>query len=131
MTSSIQNVGEEAAIINDSDLLILIGMMMDKINPVGSRYSALTPYARKWDECRLSYGPGTLDLELDSLAKDLKAKSEMNSLLSALEERVGHWGDIIPADTANEKWHVRGVRFYDYQTSRIISAIERIRALMS
>ena len=131
MTSSIQNIGAKAATINDSDLLILIGMMIDEINRDSSYYSALTAFSRNWDECRLSYGPGTLDLELSSITKDTKAKLELGHLFSAVKEKANCLGEIIPAETANKKWRVRGVKFSDYQTSRIISAIERIRSLMS
>jgi hypothetical protein len=130
MTFSIQNVGEIAVGINDCDLLVLMGMIFDETEYSQPHHSALKPYLECWRNIRNTYGPGTLDLELDSLAKDPAAKSELNNLLSTVKLKAMSWGETIPAAIANEKWAVRGVKFVDYQTSRVVLAIDNLMDLI-
>lgn len=129
MAHSIQNIGDKAAIINDSDLLILVGIMLDEINDAGSSYNALSSFSERWDKARKLSGPGTLVLELDLVAANPKAKLELDNLFSSVEQKLNDWGEVISAATANEKWRIQGVTFADCPTSRVVSAISKLREL--
>jgi len=129
MAHSIQTIGNKAAIINDSDLLILVGIMIDEISIASSSYNALESFSKGWDESRKLSGPGTLDLELDSVASNPAAKLELDLLFSSIEEKISNWDEVISASTANDKWRIRGVTFSDCPTSRIVSAISKLRDL--
>lgn len=130
MAHSIQSLGDEAAIIDDLDLLILIGMMIDEVNDRSSEYSSLRPFSENWHALRISAGPGTLDLCLETLVDDKTATSELIELLSAIAKQVKQYGEHIPAELANAKWATDGVRFYDYPTSRVASAIQTLNDLI-
>ena len=56
MAHSIQVVKGKVEILNDLDLLLVLGIMIDEIEENRS-YSALKRFVPCWDKCRKSTGP--------------------------------------------------------------------------
>lgn len=130
MAQSIQTIGDHAAIIDDLDLLILIGIMIDEVNAGSTEYLSLRSFSKHWHESRKFAGPGTLDLCLDTLVDDTTAKSELSALFVAIEKKVEQYGEHIPSELSNRKWATEGIRFQDYPISRVVSAIHKLSDLI-
>ena len=130
MATSIQTIFEKAEMFNDLDLLVLLRMMVEEVKQNPSQYCSLGDLAAAWDETCSNYGPGVIDLKLESVAST-PAQSELTLLLSTLEDNLDRLGSVIPATTLNDRWAVPGVRFKDYTTSKLIAAIGKIRNLLN
>jgi len=130
MAHSIQSVGERFEILKDLDLLILTGMMVQQVKAKPDRFASLQDFAEGWHRCRTSYGPGCIHLALDQIASDASTKTEFLDLLSEVERRLAVLGPRLDAATVNRCWGVRGVEFYDCETSRLVSPLQKLRALV-
>lgn len=116
---------------HDMDLLLLLRMMVEKVRSAPDRYESLRSIAGGWERSWKYYGPGVLDLELDSIASDSVKKAEFVELLGDLENSYLVPEGVWPADTVNQRWGVKGVKFSDYPSSRLLEAVAKIRALIS
>jgi len=131
MAHSIQVVGEKNEIFDDGDLLILLRMMTEEVEKNTGTYGRLKPFAARWkDDCDY-YTLGAIEIDLDTLVEEPMAKSELLELLSVVEQRIGNFGDQIPAEILNKRWHVPTIYFGDCQTHYLVSAVEKIRTLVA
>ena len=130
MGTSIQVVRGKAESFNDIDLLVLLRFMVEEIGAGPSEYPSLAPFVSIWTDCCSDSGPGTIDLQLDRLDLDERSASEFARLLNAVERAWAAWGALIPAHVLNTKYFVRGVRFNDYEISRLTAATDKLRKLV-
>ena len=130
MTHSIQFVKGKVEILNDLDLLLVLGIMIDEIEE-NRRYSSLKRFVPCWDKCRKSSGPGTLDLRLESVALDVETKQEFVDLLAEIKNSIASEGSTIGADKINERWGIPGVEFASYESASIIATVKRLCHLVS
>jgi hypothetical protein len=130
MATSILVVGQRAELFNDLDLLVLLGLILEEMEDEPGHYPSLQSRASTWADCRESSGPGTIDLDLESLVQNAQAKRDLLELLSAVTRKLDVVGPYIPADVLNSRYAVRGVRFNDYSTARLSGAMEKIQNLL-
>ncbi len=130
MATSVQIVGQQSKVLSDLDLLVLIRMMFDDVRADLDRFSSLQAVTVRWDGCCTQYAPGTVELELESIASNATKKAEFLKLLAGLVHKLDSLGPTLAAAEMNRRWGVRGVKFHDYETSRLILAAEEIRQLV-
>ncbi len=130
MAHSIQAVGDRAEIINDLDVLALIGMLINSAGELPECYPLLGPFIRGWREQCIYYGPGLIDLNLEGLAAIEPARSQFVELLAAVEKQLAAHGETIPASRLVSSEAI-GVTLGDYPTAMIKITAERIRTLMT
>ncbi len=126
MAHSIQSIGENSEIVSDSDLEILVAIMLEEIYSSNDKYSLLEGYATQFKDSVLYSGPGCIDLELDTLVSNLSAKTQFLELLSALEVKVSNWDEYISDSVVGSKQRMPRLRFSDYPRARIIVSINKI-----
>jgi hypothetical protein len=131
MALSVQSIGQEAEVLNDLDLLILLKMMVEEVRSRPDRYGSLGQIADHWEICWEQYGPGTLDLELETVALDSQKKIEFLYLIFIIGRKLCSLGPTLTADTVNRRWGVRGIEFFDYQTDRLHVTLDKLRALIA
>lgn len=127
MAHSIQVIGNRAEVINDSDLLVLLGFMFVELKKDPKRYGLLVDISRKWQEITANYGPGMVDLHLEDVVASNQATKEMTQLLSLVKRTLIDAGNVIPTPLIDGPDMIFG----EYKTSRLISAIEQIERLIS
>jgi len=129
MAHSIQSVGNKVSIVNDADLLLLLGLMLEQVNRSPEKYPALTFMVPTWNDALNLSGPGTVDLELERLAQSPGGERDLFALLSAALTRANELGPTIPADVLNEHYHVPGLWFRDFDVSLLERAAQALRDL--
>jgi hypothetical protein len=129
MATSIQSCGTSRQTFNDLDLLVITGLVMDYLDRTG--HGPLDDVCRDWKRLREEYAPGIIDLALTSVFKDANKREAMISALSAIEQALLEHGPYISAARLNEHFHVRGVRFADYDTSLLLSAARQLKMLLA
>ena len=131
MTTSIQVVGKRAETFDDLDLLGLLALVNEVRFRSRGKLDSLKPFIDSWKQNCIGYGPGMIDLDLEQISASVNAKSELEQLLKTVENRLGDFGETIPATTLMPWCEAPGVVFNDFPTMRIKKTIERIRGLMS
>jgi hypothetical protein len=130
MAHSIQTHNGKTAVINDVDLLIIIGFALRFLRNK-TEFAKLRSLAAQWQESLLQYGPGIIDLKIDTLSQTPETIRELMDLLNKVVERVEKFHGTIPADVLNLQLSVPGVTFCDCKVSSIKEAVMSIRALVS
>ena len=130
MANSIQTNGVKAETFNDLDLIVLVCLFDPEVTSVPDRYVALRTVIAGWKRGLTVYGPGTIDLELDDLASFEGERSQLISLLTAIDDKIDKFGETVPASLLNERCLVPGVTFRDYPTSLLKGAIKTIKTLL-
>ena len=131
MTTSIQAIGDRAEILNDLDLLALIALLNEVRYETREQLKSLQPFFDIWHGNCIGYGPGTLDLDLEGISANENAASELEQLLKTVDNKLGDFGDAVPAKVLATWCDAPGVTFTNYSTTKIKTTIERIRVLMS
>lgn len=129
MGTSIQTIDQHSAILNDVDLLILMGLMVNQVSENPEAYSALDGFCRQWIHSRETYGPGTLDLNLQEISTEERSRIQFLRLLEDLKKRGLQNPTVLSADFLNTHFKVKGVRFFDCDADRILLAIDKLLAL--
>lgn len=129
MGHSIQVIGDKSAIINDGDLLVVMGLSLAAIRHSG-QYASLTDLTQKWQKALDGYGPGVIDLKLERIFENPKSKAELKSVFDVVSRQVDRCGEKIPADLLNEFVRVQGVTFFDYDTVSIREALMKLGTLI-
>lgn len=130
MATSIQTAGDRVENLDDMDLLVLLGLLVEELNARRDRYSALWEQEALWRRCRTETGPGTIDLELDRIVGDPVSVEQLARLLDSVASRLSTLGTTIPGTTLNTGYPVPGVRFNDFPTSRIQAVLSSVRRLV-
>jgi hypothetical protein len=127
MATSIQTFGKRVEIFNDFDLLALIALTNEIGDRAGERFDSLRPLFAVWKQNCIGYGPGTIDLELESISTNELAKSNLGELLTSVLEKLGEFGDTIPSAFLKIWCQAPGVKFKNFPTTNVRSTIRRIR----
>ncbi len=131
MATSIQVVGDKAAVLDDMDLLLLLRIMVERVHSNCDRFPTLQSMAVHWESSWEDSGPGTLDLDLASLARNNSQTTEFLSIVHETERTLREFGDVLPAAIVNRRWNVRGVKFHDYPINRLNKTLEELRRLLA
>jgi hypothetical protein len=105
--------------------------MTDELAKHPHQYPSLESLAPIWSDNLASAGPGTIDLRLERLRSDCARRRELSELLSAVLATAHAMGSPIRAEVLNQRFHLNGVRFRDFDVSRLESAAQAIRKLLA
>lgn len=122
MGHSIQAANGKAAILDDATILALICLAGEAVDAAPDAYPVMEPVVAQWERNCDGYGPGTIDLDLDSLLSQANASNELRRLLVDVESRAARFGKNIPSSVLNGRCRAPGVRFLDYPVSNLTSA---------
>lgn len=130
MASSIQVVGKRIESLNDLDLLAVLGFLLEELEAEPSRYPVLLQQQAFWRNARMDSGPGTIDLGLSWIASTPSALEQFSQLLERVDDALSEFGPVVPASVLNARYRVRGVRFANFEISRLLATVQSIRRLL-
>ena len=130
MGHSLQSVGDSRKWFNDLDLLLTTRIMVESFDQEPERFGRLAAIVDLWRQIPHAHGPGTIDLQLSELVSMPVAAPEFVELTHRSERLIERAGDPIPAGVANGRWRVPGVKFSDYESSRLVDTLARLRGLL-
>ena len=131
MAHSIQTLGDRTAVLNDLDLIAIIGLMVDEVKESPDRFPVINRVVLQWAASLRGYGPGTIELNLEAIAGSPEALSELKMLLSSVNDRVRSLGDRVPAPLLNHGLPAPGVTLSDYDSQFLIQAMDKLRQLLA
>ena len=132
MAHSIQTCKGKSAVINDFDLLAIIGFAVELADQ-SPRFEKIRNLLDDWRASLPMYGPGVIELNLDQSARDPEAVRELRELPKLILHKISQYHEKIPAAVLNNELPIKGitgVTFYDYKISFIKEAVEKIEALI-
>jgi len=130
MAHSIEIYKEKTAIINDADLLVIIGFAIEMIRQ-SPDFVGFKNLALHWKQSILQYGPGVIDLKLEQFITTPDEIQEFRALLSAILKQASQPNKIISAQVLNKLVSAPGVTFGDYKVSYLEEAINKLHALVA
>lgn len=130
MASSIQVVAGRAEIFHDLDLLALMSLVQAEIGDTIDAYPLLVSVRTAWLESLVGYGPGAIDLGLEQLAADSRAVGQFQEVLARVRSRLLRFGDAVPDVLLMKHCRSPGVFFSNYSTSMLVTALDRLDALL-
>ena len=130
MAHSIQTCRNKTEVINDLDLLIIIGFALE-IGRQIPRFEELQELMMQWRESLQHYGPGVIDLRLEQLDKAPAMAGKLGELLVAIVNHISKYGETIPAHVLNEQSSVPGVKFSEYSAKNVEESVKRLQSLIS
>jgi hypothetical protein len=129
VATSIQEFKGKALMLNDLDLILVVALIL-RLIPRTPRSLALEHVAEHWERALASYGPGVLDLELDTLMRSPVEVNSLSALLSSIEAELAPYGGIVPASVLNDLVSLPGIKFADYQAETIVIAGKLLKELL-
>jgi hypothetical protein len=130
MAHSIQILGQKTAILPDEDLIIVI-CIMNLVTSDADKYKVLSPYIERWRHNLTGYAPGCINLNLEVLSACNEGLTELSTALTAVEQRIGAYGETIPGRVLNDLCQIEGIYFADYPANSVLRGIEAIRKLLA
>jgi hypothetical protein len=130
MAHSIQAYKGKTEVINDLDLLIIMGFVLKIVNQ-SPEFRGLRNLVAQWQESLREYGPGIIDLKLEQFVQGPNEVSEFGALLSTVLNQVSYYHEAIPADVLNKQLSVLGVTFSDCKVSSVEEAVKKLQALIA
>ncbi|HNO80554.1 MAG TPA: hypothetical protein PKN33_21105 [Phycisphaerae bacterium] len=131
MGYSIQCVGQNWLRARDSDLRLLMRMMVVQMADLRASFPHLQAFAESWDMQALYPTPGCIRLELDSIACDRLMVSDFIRLIRMIRCEIMKYGPVLDASTINRRWPVRGGEWGDEDACKLISLLDAIEALVT
>jgi hypothetical protein len=129
MAHSIQVFEQRSKSFNDLDLLIIIAFVITVISKDPDQFG-LSKVCDRWSAALKSYGPGILDMELDSLTCSPSERFAMVGVLDKIRAQLEVFGTKIPAAVLNELVQIPGVKFHDYPVESATKAIDDLKKLL-
>jgi hypothetical protein len=132
MAHSIEIYRGKTTVINDFDLLVVIGFGVELIRQ-STRFARFKGLENHWRQSMLQYGPGVIDLKLDQFLTIPDETREFRALLSAILDQASQHGKAIPANVLTELISAPRIRVGtgDYAVSYIEVAIKKLEALLA
>lgn len=130
MAHSIQVVGGKHEIFDDGDLIAVICLMGQALESHPNEYGGLRQPVTEWQENLKTYGPGTIELSLESLVSSADVVGQLLAFLEVVEDEIERFGKTVPALVLNERSRAPGVTFNDYPTALLARTVVRLRALV-
>jgi hypothetical protein len=129
LANSILSLGDSFRVVNDFDLLLLLGMMGEEFLAHRERYPALADEAKQWLEARIAYGPGTIEVDLDEILSCAEKRDQFKRLLERTEELLLLHGSVLGSTEIEQRWGCPGVQYFDYSTVSVLKALDSLRSL--
>jgi hypothetical protein len=130
MAASMQIVRERVKMFKDLDLIALICLMDIEHEGNKNKYDAFSSQFDQWKMNIKNSGPGTIDLELDSIAPSSSSHNQLLLMLDAVRDRLTSYQETVPATVLQERCPVEGVKFVDYPVMFLVDTIASLRELL-
>jgi hypothetical protein len=130
MAHSIETYKGKTTVINDLDLLVIMGFAIEIIHQSAS-FAGFRDLETHWRRSIRQYGPGVLDLKLEQFITTPDKTRELRALLSTIVERASQHGKTVSAQVLNELISAPDVVFGDLNISYIEEAIKKLQALVA
>jgi len=118
-------------VFNDLDLMAILYLADLEVASRPSNYLTISATLTKWKQRLMTYGPGTIDLNLNELSSSNNAIPELIEILDTVNANLEKFGHAVPASILNQQCNAPGVRFFEYPTSLLRPAITRLRQLLT
>jgi|GEM_PF-1493210 len=128
MAHSIQVYRGKHEVINDLDLVVIIGLALQIIQQ-STQFESLQSLATEWQKALDLYGPGVIDLKINELTHAQVA--DLRTLLKGAFQQALRYEEKIPAEVLKKMVKVSGVTFNDYRTEWVIEAVKKLQALIA
>lgn len=130
MAHSIQEFDGKIKIFNDLDLIAVVLLLL-KLLSTAPKNDLSEKLMESWRRTLSLYGPGTIELELESLIRSNDDKAMLLDLLRLVEESLLDYGDFVPASILNNLSDApEGVIFFDFKCAFIIDALNSLEELL-
>jgi hypothetical protein len=116
-------------ILNDGDLLIVMGAMYDEILSHPGNYPTINQLVDHIADNRQGWGPGLIDLPLDQITQRPEGRAELASLLGRVEHLLVSLGPTLPEEHAH-RWAVKGLIWMDRELEPAITATRELSELV-
>ena len=131
MSHSILQCNGRSAIVHDTDLSILLGLMANVIADDEAQFGLVRALVGRAAGDRWHCGPGTMDIDLTALDGSNDATKELVALLDAVERRLELFGSVIPRAALTSLEGRAGVSFSgDLPALGVREAIRSLRSLL-
>jgi hypothetical protein len=130
MGHSIQRVRDRFEIFHDLDLVSLVGLLLEEVHRRPHDYPHTERIVEAWVAELPKAGPGTIELELDTVVAAEGRIAEFEKLITPVRERVVGYGKTVPASVLNSACHMPGVVFEDLGSEVLLSAVDGFRDLI-
>jgi hypothetical protein len=112
-------------ILNDGDLLIVMGAMHDEISSHPARYPTITELLDHIADNRQGWGPGLVDLPLDRITQRPEGRAELLLVLERIAYLLSNLGPTLPEKYAR-RWAVPGLIWMDREVDPAIAATREL-----
>jgi hypothetical protein len=126
MAHSIQIVGKKIAIFKDLDLLLMMRLIESRVREESDLYSELQEITNRWRDSWENYGPGTIDMELEEIAKSPAKRYAFLSLMDSIKQWLISQAPVLHCEKINKEFRISGVVFFDYRVDFLISTLDKI-----
>jgi hypothetical protein len=130
MATSIQAVHNRFQSFNDLDLLVVLHLMIRKAEALCEGQPGQLEVVNHWRRVCETYGPGTIDLQLDAVVLDRSLKQFLLRVLSEIETELDVSGEVYAARLIKDGWRTPGVAVSDYNTALLRSTTKNLRTLV-
>jgi|SRR6185437_3636839 len=130
MAHSIPTYKGRTVVINDLDLMVILGFGLQAISK-STQFENLQSLAVEWRTALDLYGPGCIDLKIDELLQTPTQVKEFATLLERVFQQASQYHEKIPADVVSKMVTVRGVKFEDYRVERVNEAVRKLQILIA
>ena len=114
----------------DLDLIALVCLMdIERENNKGI-YDSFSSQFDQWKMNIKNSGPGTIDLELDSITPLSSSYNQLLLMLDAVRDRLTSYQEKVPAAVIQERCPAEGVKFMDYPVTFLVNTIAGLRELL-
>ena len=130
MAHSLQTYRGKTEVLNDLDLLIILGFALEVIRE-SSQFESLQSLAMAWQQVPKMYGPGVIDLKIDELIQTHTEVRELRKLLETVLQKASKYHETIPAPVLKKIVMVPGIRFNDYKVGWVNEAVKKLQTLIA
>src|SRR5687767_14578526 len=109
MAHSIQVVHDKVRIFDDGDLLAVVSLIELALESRPTDDTALRDLVSSWQRALEGYGPGTINLRLDTVVSSPELREQLRSLLGEVKDDLDRLGASVPASLLNAHCRVEGV----------------------
>ena len=134
MAHSFVDYHGEHILLRDGDIIIVVYLMMAEKSRM-AQSNSVPPFLGKlfewWEELLEVYGPGCLDLKLDTFLTDEEARAFITRLIDSTKQTISAFGEAIPGDYLNRLVRAPDIIIFgDQPIGYAVGALERLKNLI-
>lgn len=130
MGHSVLTYRRRHAILNDGDLLLILGAMQDLFSESAGDFPSLLGLRELLNNLRSSYCPGAINLDLDTIAGSEQSNQEMLALLRSVQGLFREMPPQIPRAEL-ERWAVAGIQWGEEKPEHVLETLSRLEEILT